>query len=244
VRALVLAAGWARRLGPLVAERPKPLLPVGDRTPLDYAVDAADRVEAITRIDVVTHDANLPAFRAWRAARPQPRAELRVRGNGTRHPREARGAVGDLVHFLGQEQPAEPLLVLGADMVFDGDLAELAATAQEELCIAVYDVGDGARVRELASVELDAGARVRRFVEKDPAPTTTLAAPALYGLPADALGEAAAFLAAGGGGDNLGHLVEWWLRRRQVRGVRLAGRWIDVGTPAEYARARAEFAAG
>jgi NDP-sugar pyrophosphorylase family protein len=244
VRALVLAAGWARRLGSIAEQCPKPLLPVSGRTPLDFVVDAADRVDAVTQIDVVTHDGFLPRFEEWAGRRAATRARLGVHGNGTRRPDAALGAVGDLARFLASVETPEPFLVMGGDMVFDADLAELAAVARDELAIAVYDVGDVARVRQLASVELDTDARVRRFVEKDPDPTTPWAAPALYGLPADALGDASAYLAGGGERDNLGHLVEWWLARRTVRGVRLAGRWIDVGTPAEYQRARREFSGG
>ena len=74
-----------------------------------------------------------------------------------------------------------------------------------------------------------------------PEPRTTLAAPAMYRLPADALGEVEDYLSAGGGSDNLGHLVAWWVERRPVRAVRLEGRWIDIGTPEEYERAQREF---
>lgn len=244
VRALVLAAGWARRLGSIAEQCPKPLLPVAGRTPLDFVVDAADRVAAVTQIDVVTNDRFLAPFEEWAGRRASTRARLVVQGNGTHRPEAALGAVGDLARFLAGAETHEPFLVMGADMVFDADLAELAAVACEELAIAVYDVGDVARVRELASVELDPDARVRRFVEKDPDPRTPWAAPALYGLPADALSDASQYLAGGGESDNLGYLVEWWLARRTVRGVRLGGRWIDVGTPAEYQRARREFATG
>jgi len=244
VRALVLAAGWARRLGPIAERCPKPLLPVAGRTPLDFVVDAADRVPAVTQIDVVTNDGFLAVFEAWAAGRAATRARLAVHGNGTRRADAALGAVGDLARFLARVETAEPFLVMGGDMVFDASLAELAATACDELAIAVYDVGDPARVRQLASVELDADARVRRFVEKDPDPLGPWAAPALYGLPSNALGEVSDYLAAGGARDNLGHLVEWWLARRTVRGVPLGGRWIDVGTPAEYRRACREFGGG
>jgi NDP-sugar pyrophosphorylase family protein len=107
--------------------------------------------------------------------------------------------------------------------------------------VALVDVGSAERVSRLASVELDAEDRIVRFVEKDPAPRTTLACVALYGLPAESLGDVGAYLAAGGAPDNLGYFVEWLHRRRVVRGLRLEGRWVDIGTPGEYARARRLF---
>ena len=52
MRALVLAAGWATRLGALATDRPKHLLPVGRTTPLDRVVERLDAVETVARIDV------------------------------------------------------------------------------------------------------------------------------------------------------------------------------------------------
>jgi glucose-1-phosphate thymidylyltransferase len=240
VRALVLAAGWGTRLGALGAAHPKALLPIGARTPLDFAVDALERLADLAAIDVVTHETARARFEAW-AARRSGRCALRVLGNETHLPQQRRGAVGDLEHYLARERPGEPLLVLGGDMVFDFALQPLAARAPREAVIAVYDVGRTALVSRYASVVLDGSSRVVRFVEKDPKPTTTLAAPALYGLPADALGEVGAYLRSGGHPDNLGFFVEWLVQRRTVRGALLEGRWIDIGSTDEYERAQREF---
>jgi NDP-sugar pyrophosphorylase family protein len=103
-------------------------------------------------------------------------------------------------------------------------------------------VGSPERVSRLASVELDAEDRIVRFVEKDPAPRTTLALRRALRLPGGRLADVGAYLDAGGAPDNLGYFVEWLHRRRVVRGLRLEGRWVDIGTPDEYARARRVFA--
>lgn len=242
MRGLVLAAGWGRRLGAVAAGRPKALLPVAGRTPADFVVEALEGLPDLEGIDLLTHEAFRPAFERWSRSRA-PGVPLRVWSNGTRTPAEQRGAVRDLALLLELAQPAGPLLVLGADMVFDADLGPLAREARAGPALAVHDVGSPERVRLLASVALDAAGRVVRFVEKDPEPATTLAAPALYGLPDAGAGEVQRYLEEGGAPDNLGHWIAWLVARRPVRGVRLAGRWIDVGTPEEYARARDWFGA-
>ena len=81
-----------------------------------------------------------------------------------------------------------------------------------------------------------------RFVEKDPAPRETLACVALYGLPPGTFSEVDAYLAAGGAPDNLGYFIEWLYVRTPVRGLRMEGRWIDVGTAGEHGRAQRVFA--
>jgi NDP-sugar pyrophosphorylase family protein len=240
MRALVPAAGWATRLGALAADRPKHLLPVGETTPLDVVVDRLDAVARVNAIDVLTHEVFLAVFERWAAGRTT-RARLRVWGNGTARVEERRGAVGDLHHYLERSGTGTDLLVLGGDQLFDDSLEALAETSRREPTLAVYDVGSAERVSRLASVELDAKGFVRRMVEKDPNPSTTLAVPAIYGLPARLLGEVARYLETEDRSDNLGYLAEWLVERHRVRAVRLGGRWVDVGSPAEYDRARREF---
>ena len=242
MRALVLAAGWATRLGALTVNRPKHLLPVGETTPLDVVVDRLDAIARVESIDVITHDAFLAVFERWAAGRLS-RARLRIWSNGTSRIEERRGAVGDLQYYLERSDCDTDLLVLGGDQLFDDSLETLAETSTREPALAIYDVGATERVSRLASVELDAKGCVHRMVEKDPHPSTTLAVPAIYGLPARLLGEVGRYLETENRPDNLGFLAEWLVEHHRVRGVPLGGRWIDVGSPDEYDRARREFGA-
>ena len=241
MRALLLAAGFGTRLGALGEARPKALLEVAGRPAIESCAAAVEALPEVEAIDVVTNDRFHGAFVAWRAARAGAKP-VQLWNDGARVAAERRGAIGDLAHWLERERPDAAVLVLGADNVFDFSLAPLAARAQREPSVALFDVGSAARVSRLASVELDAADRVVRFVEKDPAPRTTLACVALYGLPAAALGEVGVYLEQGGSPDNLGYFVEWLHLRQPVRGVRLAGRWVDIGTPEDYARAQSLFA--
>jgi glucose-1-phosphate thymidylyltransferase len=240
LRALVLAAGWGTRLGALAAGGPKALLPIGRRRAIDFVVDAVEALPSVTRIDVVTNQAFEGMLAAWASRRP-PGTPLRVLGDGAREARERRGAIGNLAHYLEAERPRDPLLVLASDNVFDFSLAPLARRAIECPVVALYDVGSRDAVSRLASVELAPDGTVTHFVEKDPAPRTTLACVALYGLPADALPEVGAYLETGGRPDNLGYFVEWLHRRRPVQGVVMEGRWVDVGSAPDYHRARRLF---
>ena len=242
VRALVLAAGWGTRLAALARGRPKALLPLGRRTCLDVVVDRLDAVPQLVALDVLTNDAFAPAFHAWAGER-QTRAPLRIHSDGTRRLEERLGAVGDLAHYLERVQPRESLLVMGGDNACDFDLAPFARLGARAPAVAVHDLGDPALVSLYASVELTAGGRVRALVEKDPAPPTTRAALAIYALPAGQLGLVPRYLAEGGSPDNLGSLAEWLVARGLLHGLELTGTWVDIGTPAEYARARRLFGA-
>jgi NDP-sugar pyrophosphorylase family protein len=239
---VLLAAGFGTRLGALGEACPKGLLEVAGRPAIEYAARAAEALPAVCALDVVTNARFHGAFAAWAAARPAGKP-VRLWNDGARHAGERLGALGDLRRWIALARPREPVLVLGADNVFDFSLAPLAERARREPVVTLCDVGTRARVSLLASVELDAEDRVVRFVEKDPAPRDTLACVALYGLPPSTLGDLERYAAEGGAQDNLGYFVEWLHRRRRVRGLRLAGRFVDVGTPEDYARARELFAA-
>ena len=86
--------------------------------------------------------------------------------------------------------------------------------------------------------------RILHLREKDPAPTGTLAATALYGMPQDALPDVPRYLAQGGSPDSMGSLLEWWVPRRRVTGLLPEGRWVDVGTEKDLVRARSWFGSG
>jgi glucose-1-phosphate thymidylyltransferase len=240
VRALILAAGFGTRLGELGAEQPKGLLEVAGRPAIEFAAQAAEALPAVAGVDVVTNARFHDAFAGW-ASRRRVGKPVQLWNDGARHAGERLGALGDLRRWVALASPRAPVLVLAADNVFDFSLAPLAERARREPAVALVDVGDPERVSRLASVELDAEARIVGFVEKDPAPRDTLACVALYGLPASALGELEQYAAAGGAPDNLGYFVEWLHRRRVVRGLRMEGRFADIGTPEDYARARALF---
>lgn len=62
---VVLAAGYATRLGELTKEFPKPLLKIGDSTILGRMLDDIDRIDDITRHVIVTNHKYAPIFEKW-----------------------------------------------------------------------------------------------------------------------------------------------------------------------------------
>ena len=238
-RVLILAAGFGTRLGPTGERRPKALLELsGDAVrPIDVLIARVRELEGVDAVDVWTNERFRPQLEGW-AGGQDAALPIRVHGNGARDPEARLGAIGDIAAYLEGHAPAGPLLVLAADNVFDGGLSELACTARDEVCVILHDVGSPEAVSRLASVEWASDGRIERLHEKDPAPTGTLAATALYGIPASALEEVPRYLAEGRSADSMGSLLEWWVPRRRVIGVLSRGSWIDVGTEEDLARAR------
>lgn len=113
--AMILAAGFGTRLRPLTDLRPKPLVPLGDRTVLEVIVDRVAAAGA-ERVVVNAHHRGARvaevASRLPLPARVVEEAELLGTGGGVAHAREALNTDG-------------PVLVHNGDILADLDLREL-----------------------------------------------------------------------------------------------------------------------
>ena len=242
MQALVLAAGWATRLGTITGGGPKHLLPIGPRTVIDFVLDRLGTVPEVERVSVITHDVFFPLFTEWAAAR-HGGPPVTVMSDGTSSLDGRLGAVGDMAHFIRESGVDDDLLAVAGDNLFDFDLAPLARAARRDLVVGLYDVGSLDLARRYGVVEVDDEGVVTSFVEKPERPRSTLASAAVYGIPRARLGAVQAFMDAGGDPDKSGELIAWLHTHERVLGQVFSGRWIDIGSPDEYARAQAEFGA-
>lgn len=238
VRAVFLAAGFATRLYPLTRDRAKPLLEIGGAPMLTHVLRQVERVPGV-RDGVVVANARFHAdFVAWRAATQSPVA-LDVLDDGARTNETRRGAVGDLALAL-ESSPADvdAWLVLACDNLFEFDLARLvepfAARGRGQLV--VRRVPEPAPPSKYSEVVLD-GERVASFREKPADPRSDLSAIAVYLLPADLPERVRAYLAEGGNPDAPGYLLAWLAQRTPLEAVPLDGRWLDIGSADDLARA-------
>jgi len=137
---LALAAGEGRRLRPLTRLRPKPLCPVGDRTLLDWALDALGG--AVDEVAVNLHH-GADAIEAHLAGR----AALDGSEVHRSHERpEALGTAGAVARLRGWLD-GRGVLIVNADTWHRADLAAFASG------------WDGERVRLLSDTPLPFGPR-------------------------------------------------------------------------------------
>ena len=237
----MLAAGYATRLQPLTAERPKHLLEVAGRPILDRLLDQLplDELDAIT---VVTNAKFAPRFLAWAEERGGP-VPIEVVDDGTTSEEDKLGAIGDLALVIRELQVEDDLLVAAGDSLFTERLDGFVRFAEERsaAAIAVYDVGDLEAMGRLSAVSVDSDSRVTAFEEKPERPASTLAGIALYFYPREVLPLVSEYLEEGHNPDQPGRFVEWLYSRTPVYAWRVPGRWLDVGTPEALAEADREF---
>ena len=242
VRAVFLAAGFATRLYPLTRDRAKPLLEVGGVPMITHVLREVERVPGV-RDGVVVANARFHAdFIAWKSATPSSIA-LDVLDDGALSNETRRGAVGDLALALQSAPPdVDAWLVLACDNLFEFRLARLVErfSARGRGQLVVRRVPAPVPSAKYSEVVLD-GERVASFREKPADPRSDLSAIAVYLLPADLPERVRDYLASGGNPDAPGHLLEWLSKRVPLEASPLDGRWLDIGSPEDLARAAREF---
>jgi len=244
MKIVVLAAGYATRLGPLTLHTPKPLLDVAGRPLLSRLLDRLLTVGSVSEVVVVANARHAEQFRAWSAVARSP-VPLRVLDDGSDAAERRLGAVGDLAFALARTTPdPDGWLVSAGDMWIEADLAPAARAlrAEGEPLLLVRRIDGRRGPSPYNEVTLEDG-RVVGFREKPPDPRTEWAAIALYLFPAEIGARVDAYLTGGGNPDAPGHFVAWLVEHSVVRALPLEGAWQDIGTPEQLAAARARLAA-
>ncbi len=228
----MLVGGLGSRLGALAADRPKPLLPCGDRPFLAWLLREVVRYGVEDILLLAGHlSAEVQASLAALAATLPVAARIAV----SIEPAPA-GTGGALWH--ARDRLDERFLLLNGDSLLDANLAPLLAAAAgdgpEVLGrLALHRLADASRSGVLATE----GERIAAFHERPPPGVSGDINAGIYVLRRDIV--AALAPACSLERDVLPALAA----RGALRGTRLPGWFIDIGIPADLARARAELPA-
>jgi glucose-1-phosphate thymidylyltransferase len=241
MEALILAAGYATRLGELTANRAKPLLPVGPRPMIDYIFCQIADIDEVRRVNVVTNHKFAAQFADWAAGHGSAKP-VSVINDGTTSDAAKLGAIGDIRLVLRRNAIDDDLLIVAGDNLFDFELRQFVSFFHEHgTSVGLYDTGDPDIMRHYAVVEVDPDSRrILDFEEKPPNPRSTLAATCIYLWRKDHLPLVDRY---SGNMDAPGHYIQWLTKQVDVYGFRIPGRWMDIGTPAQYEEACREYAA-
>jgi len=232
--AMVLAAGFGKRLRPITDTVPKPLVPVGGRTMLDRTLDAAETA-GIARAVVNVHYLGEQII-AHCASRQTPATSISDERDAIL---ETGGGVVKALPLLGDT----PFALLNADTFWvDGSRSTLAAMidafdpARMDMLLLTARLDDTTGHSGGVDFTLDAGSRIARA--PDPAGAGVIYAGAAIIDPAVFTGARAEphslnryFDAAIAAGRLFGHALE-------------DGHWYTVGTPDGLTEVEAHLAAG
>ena len=80
---IVIAAGYATRLGELTKNYPKPLLKIGKKSILGRMLDDIDRIPEIDEHVIVTNHKFAPVFEKWVSEEGRWQKPIRIVDDGT-----------------------------------------------------------------------------------------------------------------------------------------------------------------
>lgn len=230
-RAMVLAAGIGKRMRPLTATVPKPLIEVAGRSLIDHSFDRLERAEVETAVVNVHYLADLVRAHVSRRKRPQvvvsdERAKLLDTGGG----------VAKALPLLG---PA-PFYHLNSDSFWiEGarpNLDWLAAGWDDATMDALLLVSPTVRAIGYSGrgdFRLDPAGRLARRGEREVVPFVYAGAAILHPRLFEGCPE---------GPFSLNRLFDRAIEAGRLFGVRMDGLWLHVGTPEAIAEAEMSIA--
>jgi len=241
MRAIILAAGFGTRLYPLTENRPKALLPLGNKTLLDYLIEPLERLPMVKEITIVTNSNFYLDFYHWRknAEFSKP---IFIVDDGVVLLNKRCGAIRDLqIAMESRPQADEDYLVLCSDNFFDFPLSHFllpVLSHPQSGFVGLYDVKDKSEATKYGVVQIDHDHRIIEFEEKPEKPKSTLVSVGAYYLPRSFKHLLDKYLSQKKPADKIGDFVSFLSRKEHLYGVEFEGAWFDIGSIESYEKAR------
>lgn len=178
---IVIAAGYATRLGELTKNFPKPLLKIGENTILGRMLDDIDQIPDVDEHIIITNHKFAAIFEQW-AAGLNYRKPVTIVDDGTETNDTRLGAVCDLLFAMDKLSIDDDLLVVAADNLLFFSFQEFVDFAREKhtSCIMCHEQPSIEKLQRTGVVELDDSMRVLGMEEKPEVPKSYWAVPPFY----------------------------------------------------------------
>jgi glucose-1-phosphate thymidylyltransferase len=238
MKTVVLAAGYATRLGELTKNFPKPLLKIGKSTILGRMLDDIDTIDDITEHIIVTNHKFAPIFQQW-AAEQHYSKPITIVDDGTSSNDTRLGAVCDLLlvlESLPKQGDLEGLLVVAADNLLFFSFQEFVDFAKEKgtSCIMCHEQPSIEKLQRTGVVELDENMRVLGMEEKPQVPKSHWAVPPFYIYLQKDLDLVRHSVENGCGKDAPGNLAHYMVEHTTMHAWPMSAGRFDIGSLDTY----------
>ena len=269
MKSVILAAGYATRLGELTKNFPKPLLQIGQNTILGRILDDIDTIPEITEHIIVTNHKFAPIFEKW-AAEQHYTKPLRIIDDGTETNETRLGAVCDLLLAIKETPSNSPLssssslssslpskgdkrseewglgesfLVLAADNLLFFSFRDFINFAKEKnaSCIMCHEQPSIEKLQRTGVVVLDEQQRVLNMEEKPQQPKSHWAVPPFYFYHEKDLDLILHAIENGCGKDAPGNLAHYLVDHTEMYAWKMNGGRFDIGSLDTYHEAIEKF---
>ena len=239
---VVIAAGYATRLGELTRNFPKPLLQIGESTILGRMLDDIDKISEIDEHIIVTNHRFAPIFQEW-ASKQSYTKKLTIIDDGTSTNETRLGAVCDLLFVIEKLSLDDDLLVVAADNILMFSFQDFVDFAYERgtSCIMCHEQPSVERLQRTGVVVLDENNRVLNMEEKPLVPKSHWAVPPFYIYLKKDMELVKSSVENGCGKDAPGNLAHYMVDRTEVHAWPMSAGRFDIGSLDSYEEAKKIF---
>ena len=246
---IVIAAGYATRLGEITKNFPKPLLKIGRNTILGRMMDDIDAIDDIDEHIIVTNHKFAPIFNQWKSEQHYSKP-ITIIDDGTETNETRLGAVCDLllaISHIDRNNALRPegqgsdtdLLVVAADNLLFFSFQEFVDFARQKQtsCIMCHEQPSIALLQRTGVVELDADNRVLGMEEKPQMPKSHWAVPPFYIYMKHDLDLIRHSVENGCGKDAPGNLAHYMVEHTTMHAWPMSAGRFDIGSLDSYHQA-------
>ena len=236
---IVIAAGYATRLGELTKNFPKPLLKIGENTIRGRMLDDIDIIPDIDEHIIITNHKFAPIFENWAklysGAWPQSK-KITIVDDGTETNETRLGAVCDLLFAMEKLQIDDDMLVVAADNLLFFSFQEFVDFAKEKQtsCIMCHEQPSIEKLQRTGVVELDSQNKVLGMEEKPQVPKSHWAVPPFYIYLKQDLDLVRHAVENGCGKDAPGNLAHYMVEHTTMHAWPMSAGRFDIGSLDTY----------
>ena len=262
MKCIVIAAGYATRLGELTKNFPKPLLKIGENTILGRMLDDIDRIPEITEHVIITNHKFAPIFEDWVKTNTDQtvntdkktsvqseqsvvryKKPITVVDDGTETNETRLGAVCDLLYAMEKLSIDDDMLVVAADNLLFFSFQEFVdfAKAKGTSCIMCHEQPSIEKLQRTGVVELDSEMKVLGMEEKPQVPKSHWAVPPFYIYLKKDLALVRHSVEHGCGKDAPGNLAHYMVEHTTMHAWPMSAGRFDIGSLDTYYEAVERF---
>lgn len=243
---IVIAAGYATRLGELTKNFPKPLLKIGNSTILGRMLDDIDTIPEIDEHIIITNHKFAPIFDEWVEQRFLDSARNGKKGkpitvvdDGTETNETRLGAVCDLLFAMSKLELDDDLLVVAADNILEFSFKEFVDFAYQKgtSCIMCHEQPSIEKLQRTGVIVVDDQWKVLEMAEKPEVPKTHWAVPPFYIYLKKDLSLVRHSVENGCGKDAPGNLAHYMVEHTTMHAWKMSAGRFDIGSLDTYYQA-------
>lgn len=240
MKAILLGAGYATRLGELTKNKPKALLELQKGKPIiDYIMEKLEKIPAIDEAILVSNSKFYGQFCEWANSKTW-RIPVNVLDDGTSSNETRLGAIGDIIFAIENKNIDDEVIILATDNLFTFELSDLYNKYKKvdtDMVVGKFFEDKSELANRFAVAKIDENGKIINIVEKPAVPETNIGIYAIYLYKKETLKLFKPYKEMGYLMDAPGNFVSYLYTVKPVHTYLFEGQALDVGTPESYAEA-------